>query len=281
MNVLIRRRFGLPADPWGGAPALDTADAIRVGHLVRAAAEAGILVSIHGQRGAGKTRAVLGALGRINVQLVEPLRLDRERLHLGDIQGAIVRELSDGETPRHSGEARSGQTRRVLGAASLRGPVVLWIDDAHLLHSSTLKGLKRLLEVRWKGRGPLLGIVLSGQADRTAAVPEVGLRSDRTECAGLTVAEAERAVRAALGQCIEPEAVRALCGRDAARNWLDLQALVDTCLAAAAARGEERITTGAVDAALGTAAADRAPASDAEVADFLRASSTTKGRAAA
>ena len=197
MDVLLRRRFGLPPDPWGAAPTLDSADAIRAGHLVRAAVEARILVSIHGPRGAGKTHAVRAALAGRGVQLVEPLRLDRERLHLGDVQSALIRELGDGESPRHSGEARGGQTRRVLGAASARGAVVLWIDDAHVLHPSTLRGLKRLLEVRWQGRGPLLGVILTGQADRTARVPEVGLRADRTALAGLTAAEAERAVHAA------------------------------------------------------------------------------------
>ena len=157
------------------------------------------------------------------------------------------------------------------------GRVVLWIDDAHLLHSSTLRGLKRLLEVRWQGRGPLLGIVLSGQTDRTAAVPEVGLRSDRVRLAGLTVAESASATRAALGGRVEAEAVMAIAESDAARNWLDLQALADACLAAAAGRGEERITAGAVQAVLGTArsteARTPAPASDAAIAHFLAGSS--------
>ena len=272
MDVLIRRRFGLPADPWGAAPTLDSADAIRAGHLVHAAADAKIMVSIHGARGAGKSQAVRAVVGRMKVRLVEPLRLDRERLTLGDIQCALVRELSD-ETARHSGEARSGQTRRVLAAPSDRGPVLLWIDDAHLLHPSTLKGCKRLLEVRWQGRGPLLGIVLTGQADRTEAVPEVGLRSDRVQLAGLTVPEAARAIRTAIGDRIEPAAVSAIAESDAARNWLELQALVDACLAGAAGRGEDRITAGAVQAALGPAPAVEAPtpapASDAAIAGFL------------
>ena len=151
--------------------------------------------------------------------------------------------------------------------------MVLWIDDAHLLHSSTLRGLKRLLEVRWQGRGPLLGIVLSGQTDRTAAVPEVGLRSDRVRLAGLTRAEAGRGIRAALRDRCEPEAMAAIAESDAARNWLDLQALVDACLATAAGRGEERITVASVRTVLGTALATEsrtpAPASDAAIADFL------------
>lgn len=270
MNVLLRRRFGLPADPWGAAPTQQSADAIRAGHLARAAVEARVLVSIHGPRGAGKTHAVRAVLKDLRARIVEPLRLDRERLHLGDIQAALIRELGGGEAPRHSGEARSGQTRRVLGAASLRESVVLWLDDAHVLHPSTLRGLKRLLEIRWQGRGPLLGIILTGQEDRTARVPEVALRSDRVELAGLTAAEAAHALRTALGDRVEPEAAARIAESDAARNWLDLQQLADACLVAAAARGENRITAGAAAAVLGTGEpAPAAHASDAAIADFL------------
>ena len=105
MDILIRKRFDLPPEPPGD---VDTSDAANTRHLVRAAVEAKCLVSITGERGAGKTRAVRAAFRGVGARLVEPLRLDRERLHLGDIQDAIVGQLSE-ERPRRSGEARSGQ----------------------------------------------------------------------------------------------------------------------------------------------------------------------------
>lgn len=273
MNVLIRTRFGVAVDPWGQDMA--TADAVRAGHLVQAALGSKLLVSIAGARGAGKTRAVRGALGGGAAQLVEPLRLDREKLHMGDIQAALVRELAPEETLRRSGEARSGQTRRILGAAAAKGPVLLWIDDAHLLHHSTLRGLKRLREITWRGVGPLLGIVLTGQTDRVSAIPEVGLRSDRMTFAGLTAGEAERAIVRALGALVSRADAVALATSPRARNWLDLSALIDACLVGAAARGEDRVTPACVATVLGaapaTAASARpAPASDAAVAAYLR-----------
>ena len=273
MNILLRQHFGVAPDPWA-ADDVATADAVRIRHLVGAAARARLLVSIAGMRGAGKTRAVRGAVRALGVQLVEPLRLDRERLHLGDVQVALVRELSD-EAPRRSGEARSGQTRRLLGAAAARGAVLLWIDDAHLLHPSTIRGLKRLRELTWRGEGPLLGVVLTGQTDRTQHIPEVGLRSDRMTCAGLTADEARLAIERALGDLVgRGEAVR-LAGDARARNWLDLGALLDEALGETLARGEERVTPGCVEAVLGGTPTAPAPKtmyapSDESVAEALR-----------
>ena len=271
MKILTRKRFGLPADPWAGLQ-METTDAARVGQMVEAAAEVKAMVSVLGPRGSGKTSTTRAALRRLNVQVVEPLRLDRERLHLGDIQSAIVRDLSD-ETPRRSGEARSHQVRRVLGGASRERPVVLVLDDAHVLHPSTLRGLKRLRELAWLGVSPLLGVVLLGQHDRAEQVPEVALRSDRLWLAGLTPVEAAQALDTALNadrRVLASNAVAALAASPRARNWLDLQALADDCLAEAAARGEEAITAAAVAVVLGVkqrpAPAAQAPAAPEDTA---------------
>ena len=261
-RILTRTRFGLPPDPWSGLT-LETIDAKRASELIRAAVAAQLMISLVGQRGSGKTRALRTALRDLNVQLVEPLRLDRERLHLGDIEAAIVQELSD-ESPRRSGEARSHQVRRVLGEASRNRPVVLVLDDAHQMHRNTLRGLKRLRELSWLSQSPLLGIVLIGQSDKAGDVPEVGLRSDSLQLAGLTHAEAGQALIQALNRkrtVVEPEAVETLAASPWARNWLDLQCAVDACLAEAAARGEDTITAAAVGVVLGTR---QAPAVDVE-----------------
>ena len=248
-RILLRTRFGLPADPWSGLQ-LDTVDAARAGEMIQAASASQMMVSLLGPRGSGKTRAAWRALKQPGVRVVSPLRLDRERLHLGDIQSALIRDLSD-QKPKLSGEARSWQTLRVLGAAQQGGPVVLMIDDAHLLHGSTLRGLKRLRELRWLGVSPLLGIVLVGQSDPAKDVAEVRLRADSLRFAGLSQAEASQALAQTFGKVIEQEAAEALAGCDEARNWLDLQELGDRCLAEAAARGEKRITAGVAAVVMG------------------------------
>ena len=250
--ILTRLQFGLPAEPWLVAPPVATADATRVGHWARAAVKGCAWVSMVGPRGSGKTRALRIALAAIKgVAVIQSCRLDRKRLHIGDVVSALVAGLSN-ESPRRGGEARSAQVRRLLGHADRS--VVLLIDDMDELHQSTLRSLKRLRELSWRGRSPLLSIVLAGQADRPGEIPEVGLRTATMQLAGLTQREAEEAIPNAVGKICTPEAAAQLAASDRARNWLDLERLVDDCLMEAVARGETTITAAAAGAVLGDVA---------------------------
>ena len=283
MRIHTRVHFGLGVDPWAGM-CMETADAMRVAEMVEAAIEAQAFVSVLGSRGIGKTRAVRAALRRHEtVKVVEPLRLTRERLHMGDIETAIVRDLSD-ETPRRSGEARSHQVRRILGPASREHRIVLVLDDSHVLHHSTLRGLKRLREFVWLNRSPLLGIVLVGQRDRTATLPEVGLRSDRTTLAGLSQAEVVCALdRTGYSAVFADTAFSRLSSHECARNWLDLQTLADECLAVARAAGAKRVEAAHVATVLdGPQPEIAAPAvaTDAAIGAFLTGVSRAPLRAA-
>lgn len=272
MNLLAYRKFGLPPDPWAGLD-MDTGDTVRVSHMVAAAVSARAMVSIVGPRGAGKTRAVRRALrAHAGARLVEPLRLQRERMHLGDIETAIVRDLSH-EAPRRSGEARSGQVRRLLRAAGRSA--VLLIDDAHVLHHATLRGLKRLRELGGADRSATLGVILVGQHDRAERVPEVGLRSDRLTLGGLTAHEAREAIVEVFGRLIEDDAIERLIASPRARNWLDLEAMLDGCLARAESRGLDAVDAFCARDVLidtnGPASPKAAPAaSDAAVRERLR-----------
>ena len=260
--VTVRLRFNLPPgdDLWAGRH-LETADCARAAALVEAAASHCALVSVVGPRGAGKTRALRSALRSSGARVVEPKRLDRECVHIGDVVTAIVNDLSD-ERPYHSGERRTVQARRLLGSAA--GPVVLFLDDAHELHGATVRALKRLRELAWRGRSPLLGIVLAGQRDRTGAIPEVGLRTAVSSFGGLTAAEASRAVLDACSGVVPVEAVGRLVASPRARNWLDLTRLVDDALLAAAVRGEGRVTADIAAAVVDPGARRREAPSNAD-----------------
>ena len=247
MKQLIYEHFGLGINPWPQHQT--TADARRIDLALSAALGGSAMVSIVGQRGIGKTHGVHQALADgATCTLIEPLRLDKENLHIGDIQRAIVTCLSD-ESPRHSGEARAGQVRRLLRDAT--APLLL-IDEAHCLHHQTLRSLKRLRELTLRGRNTrLLSIVLLGQYDPTARISEVALRTDTVPLGGLTKAEAGAALKSALGTAAEPAAITAIAGSEQARNWLDLQRLTDDCLAIAMAAGEKTLTAAHAQQVLG------------------------------
>ena len=172
-----------------------------------------------------------------------------------------MRDLSD-ETLRRSGEARSGQVRRLLGTR--RRPPVLVIDESHALHHQTVRGLKRLRELSWLQRpAPLLGIVLVGQREPSARVAEVTLRSALLALAGLSRGEAETAIVQALAPGeparISRSAARRLAAADRARNWLDLQQIVDEAIALALARGLSAIDDDVAAAVAGPGARTGAP----------------------
>ena len=270
MKILTRQHFKLPADPWAGWTCA-TADQSRAGDLIKAAVAGDLFVSIIGPRGSGKTWAARAALANCGAgaRVVEPLRLTRDKLHMGDIETAIIVSLAD-EAPRRSGEARSRQARRVLGAASRSKKIALFIDDAHVLHSQTLRALKRLRELSWAGRAPLLSIILAAQRDKTASIPEVGLRSDALTLGGLAKVEVSAALKAAglLDGAMTPDAALLLAAAPAAGNWLDLRQLVDDCLFQALAAGARQVDAGHVRAALRAApAAPSVPAAGDPVAD--------------
>lgn len=287
---LTRQSFGLPAHPWERID-LATADSARAAALVAAAVghiprsnrdHAQGMVSILGPRGAGKTRAVKAALDRFpTVRVVELLRSTRERAHMGDIEEALIRDLSN-VPPRRGGEARTRQLRWILGEAQDTQPVVLVIDDAHTIHSATLRGLKRLRELGWKGRRTLLGVIMMGQRDSSQNIDEIRLRSDRVWLEGLTQAEAKLALEQAVGSALEPDALQALAAAPAPRRtWLDLQCAVDQALALALAAGHHRVTLADAVQATGAglqALAQASGISQAEIARQVGSSETTVSR---
>lgn len=232
MSLAARRAMGLPADPWRTVRTVPTADVERVREAVDAAIDGG-LVSVVGPRGVGKTHAVREALWKRAATAVEPLRLDRDRLTLPDVLSAVAAQLSD-ESPRHSGEARAAQARRLLAG---RGAVIV-VDDAHLLHHQTVRGLRRLRELPWRKPGPICGVLLVGQRDCAAGIAEVALRTERVELAGLAHFEAAGGLERAYGDAIEPEARSRLAERHG--NWLDLMRAAETALEAALADGRRR-----------------------------------------
>lgn len=240
-RILLHKSFGLRSRPWKNV-ILTTADTQRVADMVDAVVNEQEMVSIIGARGAGKSEAVEQALrAHSEALLVEPIRLTRDKLHMGDIEDALIRDLSN-ESPKRGGEARSRQVRRVLGTAARNHPVVLMIDDAHVLHHQTKRALKRLREVKWAGRNNLIGILLIAQRDPLHGIEEVQLRSDELWMEGPTRAEASQAIQQAVGHAFAEGAVDALAQTNATKNWLDLQAAAVQCLAQARAAGHAKVT---------------------------------------
>lgn len=250
--------LGYKADPFKGQ-AFATGDGLRVKRILTMAVESRAMVSICGERGIGKTEAIKAALERLGTRQVTVTRGQKEKISIGDIESALVLDLAESETPRRGGEARSRQVRRIVGEASSKKvdgrpqQIVLVIEEAHRLHSSTLRSLKTLREIQWMGQSELFTVVLVGQSDPMArsGVSEVRLRTDCVRMHGLSADEAAGYLRVTLPRHFDEAASAAVAALPAARNYLELQAAAVELLNIALAEGREQVSVADVQALAG------------------------------
>lgn len=223
---------------------MESADLIRCRRAIEDAIEERGLLAIAGERGTGKSFSVDRAIPEA-CAIITPCPVNVEAAKINHIMEAILYDLSD-ETPRRSQEARSRQVRRILGDANRRQPVVLIIEDAHLLHHATVRALKRLREMKWMGRGDLITIILVGQADPfhngRANMDEVRLRADSLWMEGLSREEAKGFIGQSVGRAFTDDAIEAVAASRQARNWLDLQDALNKCMARAVAGGRKKVS---------------------------------------
>jgi type II secretory pathway predicted ATPase ExeA len=153
---------------------------------LKVAVQSGSLVALTGIIGCGKTttlRRLFAVLAKENKVLVsKSLSVDKNRATLATLIAALFYDLStdDLEVKIPSlGEKRERELRDLINKG--KKPVVLFVDEAHDLHYSTLKGLKRLIEVIEDGGGTL-SVVLAGHPKlkndlRRPTMEEIGYRS--------------------------------------------------------------------------------------------------------
>ena len=132
---------------------------------VKAAIQTGKLIAFCGIVGYGKTTA----LWRIQKDLQQEkkilvsqsLAVDKDRIKLPTLIQALYYDLSSGKEVNipSQAEKRERKLRRLIQKQNR--PVALFIDEAHELHGSTLKSLKKLMELIKKD-GNVLSVVLSG-----------------------------------------------------------------------------------------------------------------------
>lgn len=243
MNKLeVFDALGLRSNPFRKA-AFDTGDSLRVRRILTMAIESRAMVSIVGERGIGKSRAVTAALDKIGAKIVLVEKSEKEKITISDIEQSIIFDLS-GEAPKRGGEIRARQLRPIVGAASRKQQVVVVIEEAQRLHGSTLRSLKTLREISWMGESELFTVVLIGQSDpmNRAGVSEVRLRTDCVHMQGLTDVEAAGYVRATLGKYYDDAAVEALSTLPQANNFLELQSLLVSLLYHALSAGRDQVS---------------------------------------
>jgi type II secretory pathway predicted ATPase ExeA len=123
------------------------------------------------------------------IEVSESLVFDVPRVNLSTLKLALFYDLAtdkDGDLP-----AKPEKSERTLLNLMRRcdKPIALFVDDAHDLHSQTLRGLKQLLE-KTRRRGTRLAVVLAGHPKlkhelRRPALEEIGARATVFELDGI------------------------------------------------------------------------------------------------
>ncbi|MGD9948647.1 MAG: AAA family ATPase [Desulfobulbus sp.] len=216
--------FGFTNDPFKQV-GLKSRDHLKIEKVVGLAVKSHSMVAVIGERGIGKSSAVRSALGKLKkVKLVEPVANDIHKLHIGDIEQALIMDLCS-EKPKRGREIRARQLRRILGEASTKNDVVLVIEEAHHLHGMTLRAIKRTREMAWMGKTELFSVILVGQSDpmNKPGVSEVKLRADAVQMNGLSPDEVEDFVSETMKSRVAADAVKRISGLPGGHNFEDLK----------------------------------------------------------
>lgn len=232
---------------------------------IKAAIHSGKLVAITGIIGCGKTTAlrrlfdVLDKEGKILVS--KSLSVDKDRATLSTLIAALFYDLSadkEVKIPTH-GEKRERELRELVKKG--KKPVALFVDEAHDLHSSTLTGLKRLIEVVEDGGGTL-SVVLAGHPKlkndlRRPTMEEIGYRATVFAFDGITGSQREyiewlieecAQQETEISEILEQEAVELLAAR--LRTPLQIEQHLTLAFEAAYLFGEKPVTKAIVESVL-------------------------------
>lgn len=221
----------------------DTVDVKRIARLTRRAIDSHRMISIAGIRGSGKTWAVVAALEKMDVRVVECVYPDYRRMLITDIENEMILTLSD-ERPKRGKPIRKAQLRRILGEASKGREIVVVIEEAHAVHGNTIKALKTLLKTNWMGKKNLFTVILIGQSDplAKAGMSESRLRADTIYMQGLTANEVCVYIKDTVGRAFDGGAITNLSQKSGLRNYLDLQDTLVSLMWRAWADGREKVT---------------------------------------
>ena len=234
----------------------------RLEQEITAAINLGKLIAVTGVVGCGKTvtlrriQATLRQQGAIFVS--QSLSVDKRRATLPSLIAALFYDLSSDKQVKipSSGEKRERELRELFRKG--KRPVALFVDEAHDLHSSTLTGLKRLIE----DGGGTLSVVLGGHPKlkndlRRPTMEEIGYRTAVFTLDSIGGCQAEY-IQWLLSECVAEgvdiselivaEAIDLLASR--LRTPLQIEQHLSLALEEAYRRGEKPVTLAMVESIL-------------------------------
>lgn len=182
---------------------------------IKSAINEGQLIAMAGIVGCGKTTLLLRIERELRAEkkilVSRALAVDKDRINLGTLITALFFDLAtekDFKMPTQPEKRERG----LLALIKKRGkPVVLFVDEAHDLHSKTLVQLKRLVELV-SGDSGKLSIVLAGHPKlkndlRLPSLEEIGARTSVFTLEGIQ-GQQRSYLEWLLGQCTKSDTPR-------------------------------------------------------------------------
>lgn len=152
---------------------------------LKAAIKQGQMVALSGIVGCGKTTTLKSIrqelINEKEVLVSKSLSVEKGRVNLGTLILALFCDLATEKDFKIPSQPEKRERMLQALIKKRQKPVALFIDEAHDLHSKTLIGLKRLIEVVQDGDG-ILSIILAGHPKlkndlRRPAMEEIGSRT--------------------------------------------------------------------------------------------------------
>ena len=264
MLTEVRQFYGLVKE-FRRAGYYETEHLRRLSQEIEAAIRSGKLIAVTGVVGCGKTvtlRRLQKALRQEGKILVsQSLAVDKTRATLPNLIAALFYDLSPDKQVKipSSGEKRERELRELFRKG--KKPVALFVDEAHDLHSSTLTGLKRLIELVEDGGGTL-SIVLGGHPKlkndlRRPTMEEIGYRTAVFSLDSIGGYQSDY-IQWLLGECIKedtpiselvvPEAIELLAQK--LRTPLQIEQHLTLAFEEAYRMGEKPVTLAVVESIL-------------------------------
>ncbi len=182
---------------------------------LNAAIKQGMLVALTGIVGCGKTTTLKairnGLIKEKEVLVSQSLTVEKERVKLSTLMLALFYDLSTDKDLKIPSQPEKRERALQALVKKRRMPIALFIDEAHDLHSKTLVGLKRLIEVVQSGDGTF-SVVLVGHPKlkndlRRPAMEEIGSRASVFVLEGIQ-GQQEQYIDWLIEKCVKKDVAR-------------------------------------------------------------------------
>lgn len=177
----------------------ETASQKHLAQELKVAIAQGRLIAISGVVGSGKTtflQKLMADLTKSKEVLVSrSLAIESDKVKLSTLITALFYDLSPDKVEKVPANSEKRERLLLELIKKARSPVVLFVDDAHGLHSTTLVSLKRLIELV-RSNGEKLSVILAGHPKlkndlRRPTLEEIGGRTHAFSLEGIRGHESE------------------------------------------------------------------------------------------